>query len=319
MRDKMLDNLYFIVNPVARSCPDNIVEQLECAFAGACVEVTTKAGDSELLAQKAIAKGAKTIVACGGDGTLRQVASVVYGAAKSEITLGVLPLGTVNQTAALLGIPFNLPAAFEVIKEGKEREVFPGIASFVGRETNIASEVNIASEIKELFFIGVSAGPDAEAVYLVNPSIKKHIGRYAYALSFIKGLLFANRQRVGVKVREGDKIDEFDSSEVIVLATVFYGWDLYFSIALTFRETGLLLVAASGGILSVLALFFVAYILPLLGMNNNLGERINILNGEASLTFMNGKEGNFQIDGDHERARGVTLGPSVTPLIFLAP
>jgi diacylglycerol kinase family enzyme len=55
------------------------------------------------------------VIAGGGDGTIRCVASHLAG---GSIPLGVLPLGTLNHFARDLGIPVELPGAVKVIAEG---------------------------------------------------------------------------------------------------------------------------------------------------------------------------------------------------------
>jgi len=60
------------------------------------------------------------IVAAGGDGTLNAVAAKLM---KTEIPMGILPLGTFNYVARLLSIPLDLLKAADVIATGKMREV----------------------------------------------------------------------------------------------------------------------------------------------------------------------------------------------------
>lgn len=60
------------------------------------------------------------IVAAGGDGTLNAVAAKLM---KTEIPMGILPLGTFNYVARLLNIPLDLLKAADVIATGKMREV----------------------------------------------------------------------------------------------------------------------------------------------------------------------------------------------------
>jgi diacylglycerol kinase family enzyme len=64
------------------------------------------------LARRAVQDGAATIVAGGGDGTINAVASTLIG---TDISLGVLPLGTLNHFAKDLGIPLDLDAAVQTI------------------------------------------------------------------------------------------------------------------------------------------------------------------------------------------------------------
>jgi diacylglycerol kinase family enzyme len=67
-------------------------------------------------AREAVANGAEAVVAGGGDGTIRAVASVLVG---GEVPLGILPLGTLNHFAGDLKIPNDLEAAARLIVEGE--------------------------------------------------------------------------------------------------------------------------------------------------------------------------------------------------------
>jgi diacylglycerol kinase family enzyme len=73
--------------------------------------------------RRALADHADTIVAGGGDGTLNTVASAV---ADTEVTVGILPLGTFNHFAKDLGIPLDLDAAVATIAAGRTRRVDAG-------------------------------------------------------------------------------------------------------------------------------------------------------------------------------------------------
>jgi diacylglycerol kinase family enzyme len=63
-------------------------------------------------AELAYGEGFRTLIAAGGDGTVRAVASV---AVQSGCTLGVLPAGTLNHFAAALGIPADFEQAADII------------------------------------------------------------------------------------------------------------------------------------------------------------------------------------------------------------
>src|SRR5215203_4761547 len=65
----------------------------------------------ERLAKGAV-EGSEIVVAGGGDGTISTVAAEV---AKAGKTLGVLPLGTLNNFSKDLGIPQDLPGAVNTI------------------------------------------------------------------------------------------------------------------------------------------------------------------------------------------------------------
>ena len=70
--------------------------------------------------EKALESGAEIIVAGGGDGTISAVASKLF---KTEKTLGVLPLGTLNNFSKDLQIPQDLGEAVRVIAEKHTKKI----------------------------------------------------------------------------------------------------------------------------------------------------------------------------------------------------
>jgi diacylglycerol kinase (ATP) len=68
-------------------------------------------------------RGIAAVVAAGGDGTLGAVATQVAG---SGLPMGILPLGTSNDSARSLGIPIDCDEAARVIAEGVPTDVDVG-------------------------------------------------------------------------------------------------------------------------------------------------------------------------------------------------
>jgi YegS/Rv2252/BmrU family lipid kinase len=68
------------------------------------------------LAKTAVADGYDIIVAGGGDGTINEVATALYG---TGVPMGILPFGSGNGLARHLKIPLNLIQATRVIARGK--------------------------------------------------------------------------------------------------------------------------------------------------------------------------------------------------------
>ncbi len=87
------------------------------------VRAASSGGDIESLAREALRARPGILVAGGGDGTIRAVASVVRG---SSTALGILPLGTLNHFARDLGVPAELDAAVAVIAAGHRIDVDVG-------------------------------------------------------------------------------------------------------------------------------------------------------------------------------------------------
>ena len=83
-----------------------------------------KAGDDLPTAlDRAIAEKVDVIVAGGGDGTVNSVVNAIAG---HDITLGVLPLGTLNHFARDLGVPIAMEAAARVIVDGHTTQIDVG-------------------------------------------------------------------------------------------------------------------------------------------------------------------------------------------------
>ena len=67
------------------------------------VRVTWEAGDAQRLVNEALQAGYPTLIAGGGDGTLRDVAEAM-ALAKTKASLALLPLGTANDFARAAGV-----------------------------------------------------------------------------------------------------------------------------------------------------------------------------------------------------------------------
>ena len=84
------------------------------------VHLATSGEEIIKLAKQAAISDTEVVVAGGGDGTISAVAAEIAGAGK---TLGVLPLGTLNNFSKDLGIPQNLDSAVRTIAHGVPVEI----------------------------------------------------------------------------------------------------------------------------------------------------------------------------------------------------
>lgn len=90
------------------------------------VRVTWEAGDAARHVGVAVADGVDTVIAGGGDGTLKEVAAALAahdGDAQALPSLGLLPLGTANDFATAAGLPDEPQPALELIAEQTPRPV----------------------------------------------------------------------------------------------------------------------------------------------------------------------------------------------------
>ncbi|MBX3010811.1 MAG: YegS/Rv2252/BmrU family lipid kinase [Caldilineaceae bacterium] len=151
-----------ILNPAAKHfldgihSPEQIVEALRAVGIEPQLELTTPEINAYQLANKAVARGDTLVIAAGGDGTIEEVATALI---HSPATLGILPLGTMNNLARSLGIPLDLAQAALLLALGATRRLD------VGRV--ITPDDSPAGYFLETAGIGLSAlaapmGEDAE-------------------------------------------------------------------------------------------------------------------------------------------------------------
>jgi diacylglycerol kinase family enzyme len=101
--------------------------RLSAAFVRAGVTVEIRLLDGKRLrkaASRALAAARRgdidAVIAGGGDGSIRAVASVLAG---TSVPLGIVPLGTRNHFAKDLGLPLDIEGAAETIASGQARMV----------------------------------------------------------------------------------------------------------------------------------------------------------------------------------------------------
>jgi YegS/Rv2252/BmrU family lipid kinase len=116
-----------IINATAGTVPDDEqIKRLTETFAAedlsANIHLARSGADVEELARRAV-KEADIVVAGGGDGTISTVAAAV---AKAGKTLGILPLGTLNNFSKDLGIPQNISEAVKTVAGGEVKLIDVG-------------------------------------------------------------------------------------------------------------------------------------------------------------------------------------------------
>ena len=102
--------------------PKSLKEMFASHGLEAIVDADTEAG-MEVRTERALASGAQTIVAAGGDGTITALASALVG---TDRQLAILPLGTVNALAKDLHVPLDLASAVAALQTGEARRIDVG-------------------------------------------------------------------------------------------------------------------------------------------------------------------------------------------------
>ena len=116
-----MNHFILIANPISgKGHAKNIAEQAytaltESGHQGQLV-FTSASGDAMRFAQEAVADGIRSVIACGGDGTLHEVVNGI--ATVPEVTLGILPCGRGNDFAAAIGVPLKPEASIATLLSG---------------------------------------------------------------------------------------------------------------------------------------------------------------------------------------------------------
>jgi YegS/Rv2252/BmrU family lipid kinase len=115
------------------------------------------------LARELAQEGYSTIVAAGGDGTVNEV---VNGIAGLDVSLGILPIGTMNILAYELGLPTTqLEQCWEIIQLGFTRSI------------------DLAMANNQYFVQLAGVGLDALAVRETDLNMRKTIGPISYVFA----------------------------------------------------------------------------------------------------------------------------------------
>ena len=189
-------NACVIVNPTAGKAGnlDVLLKELHRLRPNK-VHQTRRAGDAEIFAQKAIRSGCNYLIAAGGDGTLNEVVNGI-GREQSirEVRMGIVPLGTGNDFARLLGLPRSFEDNIDVLRAGKTTRI---------------DLVRAKSKRIIRYFVNVSTGGFSGVVdEKLTPEIKNAWGPLAYvrgaaaALPQIQNyrttIVFDNKERVSL-------------------------------------------------------------------------------------------------------------------------
>lgn len=90
------------------------------------VAFTEAPGHGYELARRAAEEGVGAVLACGGDGTVNEIASALSG---TDTVMGIIPTGSGNGLARHMGIPVDVDYSLKVIAENNIIEADHGLAN----------------------------------------------------------------------------------------------------------------------------------------------------------------------------------------------
>jgi len=118
--------------------------------------------------RQALADGCDSVLACGGDGTIHDVAQALVG---TDTALGIIPLGTANALAHDIAAPLSPVAAARAALTAELRRISVGRIEYC----------DLSGSSAALFFlVAAGVGVDAHLFYRLDPFAKRRLGMASY-------------------------------------------------------------------------------------------------------------------------------------------
>jgi diacylglycerol kinase (ATP) len=157
----------FLVNPRARGGAEGAGE-IATRLRGLGLDLVTEPAEEPSRIPELIRRHlgeVDRVIVGGGDGTLHASVQVLV---ESGLPLGIIPLGTANNLARTLGIPFDAEGACSLIAAGHRRRIDLGWVN------------------DRYFCTTASMGLSVQITEELSPEVKRRWGPIAYALAAIK-------------------------------------------------------------------------------------------------------------------------------------
>ena len=160
---------------------------------------TEQPGDGRTLAARGAKEGRKLIIACGGDGTISEVANGIIESGE-DVELGILPSGTGGDFRRTLNLPTHTPSAARALRTGRTQQIDVGRVSYINHDG--------APETR--YFLNVaSLGMSSEVIERVNANDSQWLptarprslgGKISFAIAMLQTTLVAPTTTVWVQV-----------------------------------------------------------------------------------------------------------------------
>ncbi len=166
------------------------------------VAFTKKPGDGIELAERGANGGRKFIIACGGDGTINEVANGILNSGK-DVEFGILPSGTGGDFRRTIKMPMETRDAAKALQTGVTKQIDVGRVTFQ----------NLNNETVSRYFLNVSSFGLSAAI---NEKVKEKDyfnwfpieairGRAKYAVSTLEKVFDTNFLTVRVKFDDSEE------------------------------------------------------------------------------------------------------------------
>lgn len=160
-----MTHIHFIINPIAGKGSHTLNREfLAGYFPEEAYKIVLKHSRFKhhaiTLAEESMKEGANIIVACGGDGTIHEIASCLVN---SPVHLGIIPIGSGNGLASSLHIPRDINTALGLLKGNK------------------ATSIDVGQVNGSYFFSNMGIGFDAAVIYNFEQHGSRRFGAYLKA------------------------------------------------------------------------------------------------------------------------------------------
>ena len=183
---KIHDKACLIANPVSgggkwEDSKNDIIQQLFKSFKLSVEETTIKRSATEI-AKQAIENNTQTIIAAGGDGTLREVAQQLVN---TDIQCGVIPLGTTNALSHHL--------------YGNISKLDPVGVTLAHITSKRCEKIDTATCNQKTVLLLVGIGLEHEMINYADRETKNDSGQFAYLEGFFRGFAEGKKHTLHVE------------------------------------------------------------------------------------------------------------------------
>ncbi|HVQ40153.1 MAG TPA: diacylglycerol kinase family protein [Pyrinomonadaceae bacterium] len=215
-----------IINPesaggATRDAWPGIASELATHFGSFTPKFTSRAGEGIELAATAARKGTKLIIACGGDGTISEVANGIM-ISGSDAELGILPSGTGGDFRRTLGISARAGDAAQILRDGRTRAIDVGRVTFLKDDGTHDSR----------FFLGVASfGMSADVIarvktggpdWLPAKAPKWLSGRVSFGLAMAQSAIKNEATRVIIQI-DDETAQQLTVANLCIANARFFG------------------------------------------------------------------------------------------------
>tara|TARA_R110002049_G_C9175812_1_gene562632 strand:+ start:10822 stop:11706 length:885 start_codon:yes stop_codon:yes gene_type:complete len=221
-----LKHIHFIWNPIAGKGNNSISlsvlrHYFNEEYFNIVLKKSTHKKHAVSLTKESILQGAQIIVACGGDGTINEVASCLI---ETPIILGIIPIGSGNGLASNLQIPKKLHQALLLIKSQSIKKIDIGCLNThyffsntgFGFSARVVKNYELSENRKLLAYLKASIKSLKEIEY--NNAIEINLnGEKIYANPLL--IFISNSNELGYKVSLTPKASLQDGLLDVLLVT----------------------------------------------------------------------------------------------------